>query len=315
MATWKAKRKWAGSEARSLMECTGLGDPEAAMHKLVDDLLQEAEQRAAPVNLPVVASFRGILEIRLESMTVAAMLVPIPQGLRISVSINDPIGRRNFSTAHEICHTLFPNYTKYPVPKVDTFTGGFPIPQEEEYLCDIGASHLLLPPALVLPKIQSCPPCLDSVNQLAEDFQSSLEAAAIAWTQASPIPCAVVFFEETLKPTQIRRKDQLILPGMESDFRLEPELRISLACASPSFPGYLPKHKSADRDGIIYAALASESRTAGKVVIELRNKCIEVDAESWYVPYRRQGTVQKRVVSFLSLTGGTKEIRTEPSIL
>lgn len=307
LAMSKAKKKWAGTEARSLMECTGLGDPEAAMHKLVDDLLQEAKQSAAPINLPVVASFRGIFEIRSESMIVAAMLVPILQGLRISVSIDDPLGRRNFSIAHEICHTLFPNYAKHPVRKVDTFTGGFPIPQEEEYLCDIGASHLLLPPALVLPIIQSCHLCLDSVSQLATDFQSSLEAAAIACTQASPTPCAVVFFEETLKPIQIRRKDQLILPGMQSDFRLEPELRVSLTCASPSFPGYLPKYKSVDRDGAIYAALASESRTAGKDVIELRNKRIEVDAESWYVPYRRQGTVQKRVVSFLTWTGGTEE--------
>ena len=231
LAMSKAKKKWAGTEARSLMECTGLGDPEAAMHKLVDDLLQEAKQSAAPINLPVVASFRGIFEIRSESMIVAAMLVPILQGLRISVSIDDPLGRRNFSIAHEICHTLFPNYAKHPVRKVDTFTGGFPIPQEEEYLCDIGASHLLLPPALVLPIIQSCHLCLDSVSQLAADFQSSLEAAAIACTQASPTPCAVVFFEETLKPIQIRRKDQLILPGMQSDFRLEPELRVSLTCA------------------------------------------------------------------------------------
>jgi Zn-dependent peptidase ImmA (M78 family) len=303
----KARKKWVGSEARSLIECTGLGDPEAAINKLVHDLLQETEQRTVPINLPVVASFRGISEIRFESMTVAAMLMPVLQGLIISVNVDDPLGRRNFSIAHEICHTLFPSYAKHPVHKVDTFTGGFPIPQEEEYLCDIGASHLLLPPSLVLTRIQSCPICLDSINQLSVDFQSSLEAAAIAWTQASPSPCAVVFFEETLKPTQIRRKNQLILPGMQSDFRLEPELRVSLTCASPSFPGYIPKYKSVDRDGVIYAALASESRTTGKDVIELRNKRIEVEAESCYVPYRRQGTVQKRVVSFLTWTGGMEE--------
>ena len=301
MPTGKQKRQWASLEARSLLECTGLDDPVAAMHKLVDDLLEETGQREVPIDLPVVASFRGVVEIRAESIKGAAMLVPTPQGLRISVNMAEPVGRRNFSAAHEVCHTLFPNYAKHPVAKVDTFVGRFSIPQEEEYLCDIGASYLLLPPTLVLPRVQSSGPCLDAIIQLADDFQSSLEGAAIAWAQAAPWQCAVVFFEENLKPSETKRKDQLVLPGMEDDFKLEPELRIALACVSSDFPFFLPKHKSVKRDGPIYQALATQSRTNGYDILNLGGDEKKIHVESLYVPYRKEGVLQNRVVSLVSL--------------
>ena len=298
----KKKGQWASSEARSLLECTGLDDPVAAMRKLVDNLLQEAEQKEAPINLPVVASFRGVVEIRTELIKDTAMLVPTPQGLRILVNMTDPIGRRNFSAAHEVCHTLFPNYANHPIAKVDKLLGRFSIREEEEYLCDMGASYLLLPPSLVLPRVQSYGSCLDAIIQLADDFQSSLEAAAIAWAQASPWQCAVVFFEENLKPSEVKRKDQLILPGMEDDFKLEPELRIALACVSSDFPIFLPKHKSVKRDGPIYQSLATQSRTNGIDILDIGGEQKIIRTESLYMPYRREGGLQNRVVSLLSLT-------------
>jgi hypothetical protein len=297
----RQQRRWVSLEARSLLECTGLDDPVAAIRKLVDGLLKETEQKEAPINLPVVASFRGVVEIRAERMIVAAMLVPISEGLRILVNIADPQGRRNFSIAHEICHTLFPNYASNPVARIDKVIGQFSMHQEEEYLCDIGASHLLLPPSLLLPKIVSYGPCLDAILQLAEEFQTSLEAAAIAWAEASPWPYAVIFLEENLKPSEMKRKNQLILPGMEDDFRLEPALRIALACASSNFPFFLPKHKSVARDGPIYQALATQSRTSGKEVLNLGGDEKGILSESLYAPYWKRGVLQHRVVSLVSL--------------
>ena len=283
------------------MECTGLDDPVAAIRKLVENLLEETDQKEAPIDLPVVASFRGVVEIRAEAMITAAMLVPTPQGLRILVNVADPQGRHNFSIAHEICHTLFPNYSTNPVTKVDKFVGRFSLREEEEYLCDIGASHLLLPPPLLVPKMLSYEPCLDAILHLAKDFQSSLEATAIAWAQACPWRCAVVFFEEDLKPTEAKRKDQLVLPGLEDDFKLEPQLRIALACVSSDFPFFLPKHKSVRKDGPIYHALATQSRTSGYDMLNLGGDEKKIHVESLYAPYRKEGVVQNRVVSLVSL--------------
>lgn len=300
MPVRKRRIRWIGLEAISLMESAGLDDPLEAIRKKVDQLLQETEQRNVPIDLRIVTSFQGITKIRTESLSVAAMLLPTASGLQIIINKDDSIARQHFSIAHEICHTLFPSFNKQPVAKVDKWVGKFSIPQEEEYLCDFGASCLLLPQATVVERISSHRPCLDQVIQLAEDCRSSLEAAAIAWVYAFPSPCAILFLEEGLKPRQVKREDQLILPGMEEDFKLEPELRITLACTSTTFPWFVPKHKSVSRNGVIYAALTTQGRTQGADIIELQGEPREVKTESMYSPYRVKGSLKNRVVSYLS---------------
>jgi hypothetical protein len=275
---------------------TGLADPEGAIRKLVADLLEEAEQKEAPVNLPLVASFRGIREIRAESIQGPAMLVPTANGLEIVVNSSDPPGKRNFSAGHEICHTFFPSHTAH-LSSPDRFIGYFSVGLEEEFLCDIGASALLLPPYLVSAKIDSYGCCLDAVVSLADEFEASIEATAIAWAQASPWCCAVVFFEERLKPSQLKRKNQMAFPTME-DLLPQPELRIAHACISSDFPFFLPKDKSVNREGSIYRCMA-EQRTAGTDTLELHGEEKRIYAESIFAPYHRYGELTKRVVSLI----------------
>ena len=93
----KSKRKWLSLQAKALVEITGLADPEAAMRKLVATLLDEAEQKEAPINLPLVASFRGVEEIKAESIQGPAMLLSTNRGFKILVNIDDPKRRQNFS--------------------------------------------------------------------------------------------------------------------------------------------------------------------------------------------------------------------------
>lgn len=292
----RPKKKWVSSQSKALVKMTGLADPEAAIRKLVADLLQEAEQREAPINLPLVASFRQVVAIRADSLLGPAMLVSTPRGLEILVNSSDPLGRRNFSAGHEICHTFFRVDVAH-ASGVDQFIGHFSIKQEEEYLCDIGASALLLPPTLVSAKIGAYNCCLDEILRMSNDFESSIEAAAIAWTQCSPWPCAVVFFEETLKPIELKKKGQLPFLGME-DMLPRPELRIAHAYAAAGFPFYLPKDKSVSREGPIYRCMAEE-RTTGDDILELHEEQRKIHAESIFVPYRKDGKMTNRVVSLI----------------
>lgn len=289
----RPKKKWLSSQAKALVEMTGLADPEAAMRKLVADLLEEAEQRESPVNLPLVASFRHIVDIRADSIPGPAMLISTPRGLEILVNSSDPLSRQNFSAGHEICHTFFPAHT----PGADWFIGHFSSGLEEEFLCDIGASALLLPPALVSARIGSYGCCLDAIIRLAGEFESSIEATAVAWAQASPWSCAIVFFEEKLSPTELKKKDQLPFLGME-DLLPQSELRIAHACVAVSFPFYLPKDKSVSRDGPIYRCMAEE-RTTGDDILELHKEQRKIYAESIFVPYRKDGKMTNRVVSLI----------------
>jgi len=290
------RKRWLSSQARALKEMTGLADPEVAMRKLVADLLHEAEQDDAPINLPLVASVRGIVEIRAESIQGSGMLLYTPRGLEILVNSSDALGRRNFSAAHEICHTFFPDHAAH-VSGTDHFIGYFSIKLEEEFLCDIGASLMLLPPHLVSAKIGRYGCCLNAVIRLADEFEASIEATAIAWAQASPWQCAVVFFEERLKPSQLKRKNQMAFPSLE-DVLPQPELRIAHACASPGFPLFLPKDKSVSREGSIYRCMA-EQQTTGPDTLEFHGEEKHIYAESIFAPYRKDSELTRRVVSLI----------------
>lgn len=292
----RPKKKWLSSQAKAIMEMTGVADPEAAMRKLVADLLEEADQKESPVNLPLVASFRHIVEIRVDSIPGPAMLISTPRGLEILVNSSDPLGRRNFSAGHEICHTFFPGDAAH-TSSADCFIGHFFSGLEEEYLCDIGASALLLPPALVSARIGSYGCCLDAIIRLSGEFESSIEATAVAWAQASPWPCAVVFFEEKLKPTELKKKSQLPFMGME-DLLPQSELRVAHTCAAAGFPFYLPKDKSVGRDGPIYQCMAEE-RTTGDDILEMDKEQRKIYAESIFVPYKKDGKMTNRVVSLI----------------
>lgn len=293
----KSNRLWKTHQAKALAQAMGLSDPVAAVRKLAADLLEEAEQNQAPVDLRLVASFRNIADIHLTSISGSAMLLPSEQGFIILLNSSDPLGRRNFSTAHEICHTFFPckesdNSTSHTV-------GMFSIQDEEEYLCDIGASALLLPPKLVQDEIEACGCRLDAILQIANRFRSSIEAAAIAWAQSSPWPCAVVFFEEKLKPIELRLEEQMSLPGIEKPSP-RPKLRIMHACPSASFPFFLPKNKSVSADGPIYRCI-TEGQTVGTEKLELCGEERRLHVESILAPYHKSGKIIRRVVSLLKV--------------
>lgn len=290
----KSSKKWLSSQAKYLMEKTETNDPEVAMRELVADLLEEAGQKSIPINLPLVASFRGIIGIKSESILGTAMLVPTEHGLQILVNSSDPKSRQNFSIAHEICHTFFPGNIN---EGEDHFIGQFLIRLEEEYLCDIGASELLIPPAVISAKINEHGCCLEGILSLANEAECSIEAMSISWVQTSEWPCAIVFFEEKLKPSQFKNRNQIVFPGME-DMQPRPELRITHAYVSKCFPFFLPKDKSVHREGIISRCL-EELRSAGLDTLDLKGGKISIYAESIFAPYRKDGEMTKRVVSLI----------------
>jgi len=58
---------------------------------LGDDLLTEAEQDGAPVNLRLVASFRGIVAIETATwLTGSALVMPAPDGVRVLLNAEGP---------------------------------------------------------------------------------------------------------------------------------------------------------------------------------------------------------------------------------
>jgi hypothetical protein len=81
--------------------------------------------------------------------------------------------RRNFTVAHELCHTFFYEYVpemKFVPHRTD---------DAEEALCNYGAGELLMPGPAVARGAKGLPVCLDSLQTLAAQFGVSAETMLV----------------------------------------------------------------------------------------------------------------------------------------
>jgi len=100
------------------------------------------------------------------------MISPIgasfPDGFKMCLQKSAPRVRQRFTMAHEACHTFFyefaPELKFRPHETDDT----------EERLCNLGAAVLLIPSSSLRKRSLTLPVCLNSLEQLAEDFGVSL---------------------------------------------------------------------------------------------------------------------------------------------
>ena len=284
-------RHWSSDAARALCRATGRSDPVAAIIARADALLDEAAVNGPPVPLAVLASFQGIRNIETVDMVASGRLIVHPEGSVVQVNRAESPARRQFTIAHEIAHTLLPAYATHPHDVEDAHTGDYPQTAEEEHLCDVGASALLLPERWLRPAAQQRTPSLASLQDLARQFKASLEATARAVARLDVWPFALVFWE----PGWLKADRAAAAQGDP----IPPALRVTRAIAAPSFGVYIPRNKSVAEDTSIYQAYASGSPTHGIDRLTLRTIDTDVEAESVYVPLMRGAVLHPRVVSFL----------------
>jgi hypothetical protein len=161
-----------------------------------------------PVNLDWVTSYFDITEIVSDpTLEVSGCLIRLEGKTIIRVRSDDVVGRQRFTIGHECGHTFLPGYylkTQYRCAPVELR----PVKKDkvlvdsDEVLCDIAASELLLPEALVLPLALTSDFGLDTAELLAETAQASLVASARRLVDAWPEPACVVYMEVRTKPIQ-----------------------------------------------------------------------------------------------------------------
>lgn len=150
-------------------------------------LLKQAEFKVPPVNLVPVARFQRVLTIELRPMLIGGCIEPVEGGFNVyirdkstrSLSLNDSQDvsflspRQRFTLAHEIAHTFFYDLSLDP-PQVSKQA---PKSQIVEWLCQQGASQLLLPEyALKQELTKSGPVGLHMAVKLGKIFRASTEA-------------------------------------------------------------------------------------------------------------------------------------------
>ena len=292
------RREWQSEAARSVCETTGLQDAAAGIAKLAADLVYESGLARPGHNLSALASLQ---DARIEEcvMRESGQIIPLAEGFLIRINTADAPTRKNFSTCHEIGHTLVPSYWDDPQVKINTATGIFEDEDEEEYLCDVAASELLIPHHEFAPLIERNGGGIEMLAWLAEDFRASLEATAIKLASCGVIDVGVIVWEPSLKPTQQRCIENSGLFAPEDLPSVPLELRVKFSCYNGREPLFFPKDKSVEKGSRIDQIFHNGGTAWGNQLL-LTNKGERIFyTESQAFDVRKNEAWQRKIVTLV----------------
>lgn len=297
------RTNWAHPSVLALLAAhPGQTDPEAIVRARAREMVREAKSlgwTGPPFDLELLAELWGI-KVRQANLGngTDALIRALPNGrLEILWHEGTSPARKNFSIAHEISHTFFPDC--YEVVRCRSEARDrFDSERELEYLCNIGAAELLFPIDDFLSDLATTPLDPDGLNHLRQRYAASREAAAIRMMRLTDQAAAVAFLTYRLKPSEQHQ----LARGNGLGREVRPKLRIDLMAASPSFPyGRLYPHQSIPESSALYDLVrdappfttegTSEEwpfDTRDPVVCSIRCQAIPPDAEC-----------RPRVVAFL----------------
>jgi hypothetical protein len=191
----------------ALLASTSQSDPEDAIRASARDLASTAIRDYAwsgpPFDLVALASLRGF-KVKETTDLRSAQDACITPG-QILLNGNKPLVRRRYSLAHEIVHTLFPDYdAQLKEAGVLWRAEGEGEPLVEQ-LCQVGAAELLMPLTVFSERANEGGPTLENVHGLTNTFGASFEAAARRMAEVSGRMVATCILEPTRESVRIVR--------------------------------------------------------------------------------------------------------------
>ena len=287
------KRIYSHNSVVRLIECNQhiSQDPEEIIQNLVHNRLTEAKDLGwggPPFNPQFLASMMGIQceESRELVHSEDAELHSTSTGLIIKYNPDKPKTRQNFSIAHEISHTLFPGYKDQY--KARHKIGRFDPSSEVEFLCDLGASEIILPAPEFDADVSRRGISLKSLEELSTLYETSKEASAIRMVTTNRYPCAVMVLDYSHKPTELpqieKAKHQLNLFDDCSPGLPPMKLRVQFCVPSKQFSTFIPKDKSIDESSPLYEISVTQKAFQGNFVLNLEEQSLEFHAEAIALP-------------------------------
>ena len=282
-------------------------DPKEIIRSLVRNQLSEARTYGwggPPFDPRFLASTLGIRceESRELTYSEDAELHPTTNGrLAIRYNPDRPKTRQNFSIAHEISHTLFPGYQDQY--KARHKVGRFDSSSEVEFLCDLGASEIILPTPEFDSDVRQRSISLESLDQLSTRYEASREATAIRMTGTGIYPCALMVLNYKHKPVEMSQieaaKYQLSLFDDCSSGTPPMKLRVEFFVPSKLFSEFIPKHKSIDESSPLFEVSVTQGKFQGNICLDLNNQILEFYAEATPIPGTCDADFGSRVLVFL----------------
>ncbi len=233
----------------SLIEESRLADPSATdrehVVRVADAMLVDLDARP-PIPLPLVASYQGIGAIVRCHLPNAGCLLTSPETgkLEIRLRASDHPRRQRFSGFHEVAHTFMPGYQLRMQMRCDP-----PLLDRSkldlEALCDVGASELILPERFVRPDLCGDEFGMQSLANIAENYDASLQATGHRVVDLWPEEAMFLVAEVQHKPRD------------GTDPAVPPKLRVSYAWRRGVWP-FVPRFKSIDPTDPLSRALNGE---------------------------------------------------------
>ena len=278
----------------SLLEYARLREPTRSdrehIERIAADTIAELEEHA-PIDLDVVASYRGINEIRLVPLPVSGCLAPAAGKITMLLNSAESRRRRRFTGFHEVGHSFQPGYlirTQYRCnPRTRSSRATDP-----ETLADIAAASLLLPEGEFCPDVHESDFGLTAIMDLAEHYDASIQASAYRYQRYWPEPTLVMVLAQGLRKEERKKPDA------------ETKLRVVSVHALGNWP-FIPTNKSAALDGCLTRADLGELVDEPTTLAELGVKSppgLEVSARA--LSYRAaDGEPNRRVLALYRQIG------------
>jgi len=179
-----------------LVDAERVANPDTAIRmrarRLIEDIRSLGPWDGPPFEMEDLASFQSLRVERTFDLRPTQDACVLPGCVMLNV--HKPPTRQRYSLAHEIGHTLFPDYEE------SVRTAGRFYRQHEttesrfERLCQIAASELLFPKEAFEQCLRDAGSGLPAAFRLAEEFAASVEAAARRVAELSPVPHLALVF-------------------------------------------------------------------------------------------------------------------------
>lgn len=221
--------------------------------------------------------------------------------LVIKYNPDKPKTRQNFSIAHEIAHTFFPEYgDQY---KARHKIGKFNPESEVEFLCDLGASEIIMPTPEFDLDVNNMGISLKSLEKLSTLYETSPEATAIRMIRTDLVPCALMVLDYNHKPTEKSKIEEAkYQKELFDDCPWNPppmKLRVQYSFQTKHFSGYIPNHKSIEDSSPLYEVSITRRPFQGNTNLNLVKQSSEDYVEAMTLPGTHRPDFGYRILVFL----------------
>lgn len=170
-------------------------NPEEIIREKARSILSKYQCYKSCYNIKYLASLMGIKCTPIASGIEEGAIIPYKGRFQIFYRDDKTLERQNFTIAHELAHTLFPDFLKCIVLNEDTTEK-----QDKafEKLCDIGASEFLMPYDGIMRDLSEDKLVLGKIFALHKKYNVSIEALCYRISELTDKPICFAFLQEEI---------------------------------------------------------------------------------------------------------------------